>query len=216
MSRVRDITGMKIGRLTVVRFAGKNKHNRSTWLCACECGKNSIVSGSLLLHKTKPTKSCGCLVSENFNNTTHRLSYSITYISWHAMKNRCLNPKQPCSKGYADRGIKIFEPWLTFSNFVADMGERPSRSYTLERIDNNGHYEPGNVRWATKKEQGWNRRTNLVVEINGVRKCVAEWAHIHGVHRNLVWNRIHLGWPPEKWFIEKQRKSTKGTTHVSP
>lgn len=155
-----DLTGKKIGRLKVIRrdmeaIGGSNRHVR--WICQCECGKiKSIFSHSL---KGGHTLSCGCKQSEEVTarNTTHGLYYSLTYESWHAMIQRCTNPKLRAWRWYGARGITICKRWLKFENFYADMGERP-RGLTLDRKNNDGHYNQTNCRWATWSEQNLNRR----------------------------------------------------------
>lgn len=193
---------MVLGRLTVIHQVGI-LNGQATWLCKCECGNEKVIRGHSL---RDGTKSCGCLIREinKILHTRHGLSESPTYVSWHSMKIRCLNMKARCSKCHGKRGITICNRWLnSFENFVADVGERPTLAHTLDRKDVNGNYEPENCFWATKKEQGRNRRTNVFVEINGVSKCIAEWAEINGIDRGVLRNRIKSGWPQDQWFTPK-------------
>src|SRR6185436_9500491 len=98
------------------------------------------------------------------------------YYSWNAMKSRCLNPNSPSWPRYGGRGITVCERWLVFQNFYDDMGPMPSSVHSIDRIDNNGNYEPDNCRWATPKEQARNTRSNRIIEFRGERGCVSMFA----------------------------------------
>lgn len=161
--RFQDLTDKKFGKLTVVRYVGKVKSGQSRWLCICECGNEHEAVGSHL--KTGNIKSCGCLNTGEARakaSTTHGMSFTPEWNSYHSAKKRC-NPKFAHVKNYADwsgRGIKF--KFKSFEEFFAELGPRPEPkfSYSLERIDNDGHYEKGNVKWDTKENQARNRRCN--------------------------------------------------------
>jgi len=158
MSRKINLTNRKFGRLTVVEDTGKRHNKYVIWKCICDCGNIIEVQSSYLLHNGR--KSCGCLMSESktiHGHTNGQRYRSRTYRSWDAMKQRCLNINNFKFNYYGGRGIMVCERWMVFENFLADMGERPE-GLTLDRIDNDGHYEPINCKWSTYKQQNNNRR----------------------------------------------------------
>ena len=160
--------GDKFGRLTVVRRSTPNRHRHSRFMCQCVCGTMSIIERNSLLAGL--TKSCGCFRKEwsSAAHMTHgaTINYSMTptYASWIAMKNRCNNPKASDYKYYGGRGIKVCKRWSEFSEFLADMGEKPA-GLTIERINNDRGYSPSNCKWATRLEQSRNTRRNKRVSV---------------------------------------------------
>jgi hypothetical protein len=163
-----DISGQRFGRLVALSLYSAKTSPRK-WLCRCDCGKEKIVRGELL--RDGRARSCGCLKSDVLREikTKHghggQHNQSPTYVSWYAMLARCRNIKRA---NYGGRGITVTERWHTFEHFLADMGERPLGT-TLDRIDNDGHYEPGNCRWATPKEQSANQRPRRHSQLSTTR-----------------------------------------------
>ena len=163
-SGARDLTGEQFERLTVISRADSRSY-RSYWNVRCSCGVEKEVSQSVLVGRK--ARSCGCLQQEVriSANTKHGYNRTPTYVSWCAMVARCANPKLKSYKNYGGRGIAVCDRWLEFSNFLADMGERPPGKSIDRFPDNDGHYEPGNCRWATASEQRINQRPRAAAEI---------------------------------------------------
>jgi hypothetical protein len=157
-----DLTGKLVGRLVPQWPVGKSGRS-IVWLCLCSCGRFKAVFSAKI--RKGCTISCGCFRRNRLGqkNRTHGYSgkKSLTYSSWLSMRMRCKGNTPHRQKYYANRGITICERWLKFENFLEDMGERPVGK-TLDRVDNNGHYEPSNCRWATKTQQAYNRRKREV------------------------------------------------------
>jgi len=181
MSAIIDLTGKIFGRLTVVRrIYSKNlpdwKKKQPQWLCLCECGKTVTKHGRYL--RDGDTQSCGCIETEGLikRNTVHGLTGTVEYSAWNSAKVRCYNPNNIKYPDYGGRGIKMCKRWLMgFEYFLSDMGKRPSRRYSLDRINVNGNYEPSNCRWATRKQQAQNKRNNHWIVYKNKRMIFSDW-----------------------------------------
>lgn len=182
--------GDQFGRLTVCKFAGRNPIGRPLWKCDCECGKSKIVLQTNLTLKSRPTRSCGCLIDEaRHKKATHGRSKTRLYYSWLHMRSRCEKPQNPKYPRYGGRGIKVCDRWKKFENFLADMGEKPTSSHTLDRKDSNGNYEPGNCRWASQVTQQRNRTNNIKVDYQGTMVTLDELSIMLGVQKHTLYAR---------------------------
>lgn len=189
-----DFTGQRFGRLVVLGLETGNtpSYEKIWWRCQCDCG-NTTLSTRGMLQKGK--QSCGCLLKER----QHGLSETPEYGVWKAMKDRCIREKNPQFKDYGGRGISVCGRWMdSFQNFLADMGPRPSDDLTLERIDNNGNYEPGNCRWATMTEQRRNTSRNVYLVYRGRRVTLMELSEISGLAWMTLKGRLERGMSPEE------------------
>lgn len=202
-----DFTGQKFGRLTVIEFVGRI-HHASNWRCSCDCGNSIVVPLAGL--RAGLQKSCGCYKRERMGTMTlkhgarahheddsrDRIFHPI-YKVWDGMKQRCYNPATANFMDYGGRGITICDEWVNdFEAFMAYVGPRPSPRHSIDRYPNNdGNYEPGNVRWATQSQQARNRRSNRLIEVDGKLVPLVVAAKITGLPRYVIAGRLNAGWP---------------------
>jgi len=203
-----NYVGLKFTYLTVIKEGNvhitKGGHKHRTIVCICKCGIKKEIQFSAV--KNGSVKSCGCY-SAKINSDrmktqarTHGKTLTSEYYSWMSMKKRCLNSNHKSYKDYGGRGIWICERWEnSFENFFEDMGLRPDKNYSLDRINNNLGYFKENCKWSTKKEQSRNVRANVLVLWDGKTKCISEWAEILGINRGKLSYRI----VEAKWDINK-------------
>jgi hypothetical protein len=197
-----DKTGRRYERLVATRLAPGPGPLR--WECRCDCGATTVVRATNL--QQRRTRSCGCLATElraghvkhGHNRKGRR---SATYTSWALMTSRCYDPGNPNFASYGGRGIAVCPQWRgSFEQFLADMGARP-KGMTIDRIDNNGNYEPGNCRWATGSEQSLNRSNTVMVAMpDGTRMPLWLAAQQAGLKPMTVHARRHRGVPEKRWF----------------
>jgi hypothetical protein len=191
MKTQRDLTGIKFGRLTVKHQEAKTvqKGLGRFWVCRCDCGKQiSVYRGNLL---SGNTTSCGCSKSK------HGMAGTKIHGVWRSMRQRCENPNDVSYANYGGRGIKVCDRWQSFDSFFKDMGY-PPKGGTLERIDNEGKYEPKNCRWASWKAQHNNKRTSRMLTAFGKTQTLAQWADEYLVSPLTLTSRLDRG----KWSIE--------------
>lgn len=200
-----DLSGQKFGRLTVIAHSGTNKYGKNLWLCICSCGGENAIKkieqGKLLRKTQNPTRSCGCLVKKHGHTVSGIVS--LTYKSWDAMLQRCLNPSSQSYKYYGARGITVCDRWNpsaggSFENFISDMGER-QKGMSIDRIDTSKGYDPSNCRWATMKQQASNRSNTIMLTLGERTQSITEWAEETGIPYATLSHRIRVyGWTHER------------------
>ena len=180
------------------------------WLCQCDCGKEVIVRGASLT--TGNTKSCGCLTTANA--VTHGKSRTDEYKAWGTMLQRCTNPRATGFDRWGGRGITVCERWRrSFENFLVDLGPKPSPQHSIDRINNDGNYEPGNCRWATKQEQIWNSRVPRWITFRGITLPLAEWSRQVNILAATIRQRLNKGWSIERAFTTPPQKDKSHVKH---
>lgn len=192
-----------MGRWTVIERRGYRSAHIE-WLCLCECGTRRTVSGGNL--RSGASQSCGCLNREVVSamRTTHgerargdrrEAHKTAEYSAWLGMKRRCAATAGKDFRDYASRGIMVCEEWRhDFAAFLRELGRRPSNRHSVDRINTNGNYEPGNCRWATSSEQARNRRSNHIITSNGDTRLAIEWSESTGLLLTTITSRVQRGW----------------------
>jgi len=204
---IKDLTGQKFNKLTVVGFAERRvsgKYFKYLWHCVCDCGGTNIVDRSNL--KSGSVSSCGCNQWQEKESAMCRVP---EYAVWRSMLQRCSgsNNLSKNSKRYTELGITISEEWKnSFHSFLKDMGSKPSKEYTIERVNNSCGYSKDNCIWATQKTQANNRSTNLRLTYEGVTKTLSEWSDLYNLRSNTLRARIFVyGWDIHKALHEPIR-----------
>lgn len=204
-----DFTGLRFNRWTALECVQRSSAMQQTlWKCRCDCGRVSNVQSGAL--KNGLSKSCGCFAREQSKllQSTHKMKGAPEYNTWTSMKQRCLNPRNKDYKNYGARGITIFQEWADdFLAFYRYVGPRPAEGYTLEREDNDGNYEPGNVSWQPLIVQANNNRGNRHLTIEGVTKTLAQWCREFDRHYGRVHQRINIShWDPIRALMTPTNK----------
>lgn len=219
--RFKDITSQRFGRLVAVELFGRVKHQRVAWKCQCDCGAIAIITANRLVQGL--TKSCGCLQKEltrkRFQTHGHSVNRVIspTYRTWSALKERCLNPKNKFFKEYGGRGIAVCDSWMnSFESFLRDMGPKPTKRHSIDRIDNDKGYSPENCRWATPTQQARNTRRTVKLTLNGVTHTLADWCEILQIPRSTISGRRKRGWSDEDVLTRPLKPDRRRVNQVPP
>lgn len=201
----KDLTGKKIGRLTVLRLSDNKKNGSTKWVCQCDCGNIVEVFSSNLTREH--TKSCGCLAREKSSKRMkeknpgykHGKNNSRLHIIWDAMKKRCYLKSHIHYLNYGGRGIEVCEEWkndfMSFYNWAMDNGYKDD--LTIDRIDSDKNYCPENCRWITYKQQANNKRNNHFVEYKGKKYTISQLAEEKNIKYDILLYRINKGWDLE-------------------
>lgn len=183
-----DLTGRRFWKLTVLGRDPLLRDAKKIWLCRCDCGNERIVESFSLVSGKQ--HSCGCYRYSK-GNPTHGLSGLPEFEIWMGMNRRCQDLNEP---RYGGRGIRVCDRWAeSFEAFLADVGPRPSPQHSIDRIDNDGHYEPGNVRWATRKQQARNTSRTRRVWLDGKIVAQADAAEVLGVSPATITRMVQRG-----------------------
>jgi hypothetical protein len=206
-----NIIDKKFGKLLVIENKGIDKDGNSIWLCKCDCGNEKIYRRSQLLNKQ--VVSCGCWRKERLKKHGYRSDKKHIpkeYSIWQLAKDRCYNINNKRYKDYGGRGINICDEWKNnFEKFLKDMGNCPKNKNSIDRINNNGNYEPGNCKWSDNLEQANNKRNNHYVEFNGQIKTLAEWSRELNINYATIHSRLQRGWNIEKTLTTEVIKNDK-------
>lgn len=202
-----DLTGQKFGKLTPIKYIGKNKWGISLWLCKCDCGNSHIVTTSHL--NGNSVRSCGCLkkINKQYKNGKESRNHYI----WRGIVQRCTNKNSKDYKNYGERGVTVCDRWNhkrggCFKNFLEDMGEPPTHKHQIDRINNDDGYYKENCRWVLPKENNRNRRNNHLIPFNGEKLCLTEMAEKYGINRVTLRDRLNRGWSIQKALLTPVRK----------
>lgn len=188
-----DLTGARFGHLSVVAYGGQYGHD-TLWLCRCDCGNEKKIRSGVL--RRGEANGCGCLRSRS--HLIHGRTRTKEHVAWSNAKQRCFDPNVRNFGDYGGRGITMCPEWRdSFAAFLRDMGPCPD-DCSLDRINNDGNYEPGNCRWATRQQQTRNRRNAITVMIDGMQVSLAEAAAARGLRYGTVTRRLRLGWTTER------------------
>lgn len=209
MKKNLDLTGKKFGMLTCVCIGEKDKSGKTQWNVFCECGAKKLVRLNDL--RSNKVTSCGCkriALSKKHGLHSHEL-----YMTWYGMIERCRNSNHVGFLRYGGSGIDVCERWAeSINNFIDDMGERPSKLHTLDRIDNTKGYSKENCRWATKKEQSRNRKDNVYVVYNGINILLKDLSELKNINYQVLHRRLFIsGWDIEKSINEIVKTKNKET-----
>lgn len=214
---IEKLIGKKFNYLTLIKEVephvtkGGHIHRKCLFICSCGLKKEIQMSGVF----NGKVVSCGCFSRRQMSkrmaiiNKKHGFYGTSEYNAWCSLKKRCLNENHKSYKDYGARGIQVDKSWIdSFTNFINDMGFKPGINFSLERIDNHKGYNKENCRWASKKEQARNQRSNLIIQANGEKKCLSEWAEILGFSFNKLHYRLFES--VNEYSLEQMLKENAG------
>ena len=202
MARIRNISGNRYGKLTVISFYGLDKYNNALWNCKCDCGNTKIFMGSRIANDY--IQHCGC-VPPNFKHGESNKTKE--YKTRSGMLRRCYNKNDARYYSHGARGIKVCDRWIeSYENFLNDMGRAPSEKHSIDRIDNNGDYTPENCRWATIEEQANNKQRTRKVIYHGIEIPLGTLCNKLNVPIELMRGRLNNGWPIEIAVVTPKRE----------
>jgi hypothetical protein len=197
-----ELIGIRFGQLIVLCDDGKNRHGQTLWRCVCDCGGHTLTYSTFL--KNGHTRSCGCLVrgAGGWSGTPE-------YRTWRNMLARCYNPKNNRFASYGGRGIAVCGRWRrSIDAFAEDMGRCPP-GCSIDRVNNDQDYEPGNCRWATSRQQSRNTSRNVILSHDGLSMTLTDWAERTGIPFRLLHQRIRAGWATDDALARPPKKYTR-------
>ena len=214
MTHATDLVGMRFDRLTVLARAGRSANGIIKWAVRCDCGREFQTRGDRL--KSGKTRSCGRLkkpIGPPRKKAAGRGPRAIPTqerVIWYGIIQRCYNPNSKAFRIYGGRGIQMCPEWRhSFETFLKDVGPRPSPLHSIDRIDNDGDYEPGNVRWTTRREQNRNKQNTRYIEFRGRVMCLADWSEAVGLNASTIGHRLASGWSVERALTTPLRSHKK-------
>lgn len=208
--KAKDITGQRFGRLVALGPVSHTKQGKMKWLFQCDCGNTSVTSLDAL--RNGNTQSCGCLKVELTPLVwrTHGMSDHPLYETWCGMIKRCTNPNDRKYSYYGGRGVTVYDEWRnsfeSFHTYVSQLPYYGIAGYTLDRIDTNRGYEPGNIQWSSRKSQTRNRRNTLMLTFRGKEQPLATWAEELNIPYGTLKNRVQRGWSTERVLLTPVHK----------
>lgn len=198
-----NLSGQIFGKLTVLKESGRTKDQQVLWSCKCQCGKIATVRASSL--KSGITASCGCLrkdwsIKHKTKHGHARIGKRTSeYGIWQDMRKRCYKTYSSVYRYYGGRGVRVCDRWFnSFENFFADMGVRPTSKHSIDRINNNGNYEPSNCRWATQSEQVNNSSRTIKIIIYGITYSIKQASELFEIKHRILYDRLRRGWEPHE------------------
>lgn len=215
--KAHNLNGMRFSRWLVISQSQSMNKGRA-FNCVCDCGTRRVVRATELV--IGKSHSCGCLNAERSSqrNRTHGMKGTKEYKAWDSIKQRCYNPRHKSFKDYGERGIVMCPEWLaSFEAFFSHVGAAPSKAHSVERIDNSRSYEPGNVRWATSREQARNRRSSAVIHAFGEAKTLVAWTEDArcSVTQAALGKRLEAGWEAERAILTPKYGTRHGNRNAT-